>query len=191
MHCNPKNHDLKNGRVVRALAQLCSRSAILSWAVIGCLLAISASAAAADDFLPKQRRVWAADYSTKRLALADADGTLVWETPIQDIHDFWVLPDGNLLFQTSWTQLVEMNRDKKIVWQYDAAKPNRGPVGSSRSTATARSITRSSCTSTSPTRTATRGWSAGWRTGITSSPTKETRPSANTTPRAKSSGNTT
>ncbi len=27
-----------------------------------------------------------------------------WEHPIKDIHDLHVLPNGNILFKTSWTQ---------------------------------------------------------------------------------------
>ncbi len=37
------------------------------------------------------------------------------------MHDFHVLPNGNLLLQTSWTRIVELNpKTKKVVWQYDA-----------------------------------------------------------------------
>jgi hypothetical protein len=71
------------------------------------------------------RRVIAADYSKKRLAVVAADGKVEWETKIRDIHDLHVLPDGHLLFQTSWTNLVEVNpATGEIVWQYDAAKMN-------------------------------------------------------------------
>ena len=70
------------------------------------------------------RRVLAADYSTKRIGIIDKDGKLEWEHPIQDIHDACVLPNGNLLFQTSWTQILEMTPEKKIVWRYDAGKQN-------------------------------------------------------------------
>ena len=44
--------------------------------------------------------------------------------PIRDIHDLHVLPNGNILFQTDWTTIVEMTPERKIVWRYDAAKSN-------------------------------------------------------------------
>jgi outer membrane protein assembly factor BamB len=71
------------------------------------------------------RRVVAADYSKKRLAIIAPDGTVEWETKVRDIHDLHVLPSGNLLFQTSWTILVEVNPTTgELVWQYDAARSN-------------------------------------------------------------------
>ncbi|MEO8427868.1 MAG: PQQ-binding-like beta-propeller repeat protein [Verrucomicrobiota bacterium] len=70
------------------------------------------------------RRVLAADYSTKRIGIIDKDGKLEWEHPIQDIHDAWRLPNGNILFQTSWTQILELTPERKIVWRYDAARQN-------------------------------------------------------------------
>ena len=71
------------------------------------------------------RRVVAADYGKKRLAIVAPDGKIEWEHRINDIHDLHVLPDGQLLFQTSWTKLVEVNPTTgEVVWQYDAAKSN-------------------------------------------------------------------
>jgi outer membrane protein assembly factor BamB len=70
------------------------------------------------------RRVVAGDYEKKRLAVISPDGKVEWEEKIGDIHDLHVLPDGNLLFQTSWTRVVEMTPDHKVAWEYDAAKMN-------------------------------------------------------------------
>lgn len=70
------------------------------------------------------RRLLAADDSTRRLAIIAPDGSLEWETPVTSIHDAWVLPNGNVLFQQGWTKIVEMTRGHKIVWEYDAAKMN-------------------------------------------------------------------
>src|SRR2546421_5884740 len=55
------------------------------------------------------RRLLVADYSTKRIALLAANGKSEWETKINDLHDLHVLPDGNILFQTTWTHLVEVD----------------------------------------------------------------------------------
>ncbi len=70
------------------------------------------------------RRVLAADDSTGRLAIVAPDGSLEWEMKVGAIHDAWVLPDGNVLFQQGWTRIVEVTPDKKTVWEYDAAKSN-------------------------------------------------------------------
>ena len=77
--------------------------------------------------LPTQaedRAVLAADYHKKRIAIINPDGAIHWEHPVRNIHDLHQLPNGNILFQTDWTQLLEMAPDKKLVWSYDAATQN-------------------------------------------------------------------
>jgi len=71
------------------------------------------------------RRVLAADYSTKRIAVVDPAGQVLWEHPIDDIHDLHMLPDGDVLFQTSMTRLLEVDpKTNKVLWEYDAGKMN-------------------------------------------------------------------
>jgi hypothetical protein len=70
------------------------------------------------------RRLLVADDSKQRLAIVAPDGSLEWEAKVGPIHDAWLLPNGNLLFQQSWTKIVEMKPDKTVVWSYDAAKMN-------------------------------------------------------------------
>ena len=72
----------------------------------------------------RPRKVLIGDYSAKALALVNEKGDIEWQTPIRNIHDATRLPNGNLLFQTDWTEIVEMTPDKKIVWKYDAARQN-------------------------------------------------------------------
>lgn len=78
--------------------------------------------------LPAQdeaRRLVVADYSRRRIAIVDAKGKIEWEHKIGDLHDLQPLADGNLLFQTSFTRLVEIDpRTNKVLWEYDAKKSN-------------------------------------------------------------------
>lgn len=80
------------------------------------------------------RLILAADYSTNRIAML-REVTLgkpvtVWEHEIGDIHDLHLLENGNILFQTSWTQLIEIDPDQQqVVWSYDAATQNRAYEG--------------------------------------------------------------
>ncbi|MCH8961759.1 MAG: hypothetical protein IH820_10690, partial [Bacteroidetes bacterium] len=67
--------------------------------------------------------VLAADASKGRIAIVEG-GKVVWEAKIRAIHDLQILDNGNILFQTSWTRLVEMTRDRKVVWKYDSAVMN-------------------------------------------------------------------
>jgi len=67
------------------------------------------------------RRFIAADSSKNRVAIIDEDGTTSWEHKIGPLHDLHVLPGGNVLLQTSWTEVVEVNpASNEIVWHYDA-----------------------------------------------------------------------
>jgi outer membrane protein assembly factor BamB len=91
--------------------------------VAALILALMSVAASSQTGTP--RRIVAADYDKHRLAILSADGKVEWEHRIDDIHDLQVLPNDQLLFQTSWTRVVEMNPTTgEVVWQYDAAKSN-------------------------------------------------------------------
>jgi uncharacterized membrane protein/outer membrane protein assembly factor BamB len=79
------------------------------------------------------RRLWLADASTGRLALLRETALehyeLLFEHPIQQLHDLQVLPDGALLFQTDWQTLVEIDPSSgERRWSYDARRQNR-PAG--------------------------------------------------------------
>lgn len=66
-----------------------------------------------------------ADSSKGRIAIIDAAGKTEWEYKIGPLHDLHVLPDGHVLFQTSWTRIVEVDpKTNKVVWEYDSAKRN-------------------------------------------------------------------
>ena len=72
----------------------------------------------------RPRKVLIGDSSTKTLAIVNEKGDIEWQTPVRNIHDAWKLPDGNILFQVDWNEIVEMTPDRKIVWKYDAARQN-------------------------------------------------------------------
>ena len=71
-----------------------------------------------------RRRVLAADYTKgkRRLYLVDPDGNVLFKHTIRNLHDAHVLPNGNILFQTDWTEIVETDPLGNVVWSYDAQK---------------------------------------------------------------------
>jgi hypothetical protein len=78
---------------------------------------------------PVTRRVLAADRSAGKVAVVAADGKVEWEFPnTHDVHDLWLLPNGNVLTHTSHTTVVEISPEKKVVWKYEA-KPKPGYRG--------------------------------------------------------------
>lgn len=74
---------------------------------------------------PPKHRFIASDSSKQRIAIISEDGSTEWEMKIGPLHDLHVLPNGNILMQTSWTQIVEVEpKTKKTVWEYNSAKQN-------------------------------------------------------------------
>ncbi|MCJ7777414.1 MAG: hypothetical protein MUP16_03780 [Sedimentisphaerales bacterium] len=60
-----------------------------------------------------------ADYSQGKVFIVENNGRVVWEYPAPHSNDLWVLPNGNLLFTTG-NGVLEMTRDKRIVFRYDS-----------------------------------------------------------------------
>src|SRR5215218_7189160 len=64
-----------------------------------------------------------------RVAIVNAKGEVEWEVANRhEVHDLALLPNGNVLMPTAPNTVVEMTRDKKVVWKYEA-KPKEGYKG--------------------------------------------------------------
>jgi hypothetical protein len=64
-----------------------------------------------------------------KVSLVDAKGNVEWEYECRHgSHDIHLLPSGNFLLHTGPTQITEVTRDKKIVWQYEST-PKEGYKG--------------------------------------------------------------
>jgi hypothetical protein len=99
---------------------------LLTLAAFACLSTVSALAGEKPG--ARNYRVIGAD--KKRIAIVNAKGEVEWEVAneAREVHDIAMLANGNVLYQTSYTTVVEMSPDKKIVWQYEA-KPKAGYSG--------------------------------------------------------------
>src|SRR5438477_2389544 len=105
-----------------------------------CFVFLIPMLAASDFSTASARRQKAADHAArdyqvlgadnKHIAIVNATGEVEWEVPnnAPEVHDIQMLSNGNVLFQTSYTTVVEMSRDKKIVWQHES-KPKEGYTG--------------------------------------------------------------
>ena len=92
--------------------------------LLAALASVALSLLAQAEQTGPARRVLAADDSTRKLAIIAPDGSVEWETKVGAIHDAWVLPNGNILYQQGWTRIVEVTPNKQAIWEYDAAKMN-------------------------------------------------------------------
>ena len=59
------------------------------------------------------------DYSQGKVFLVSPQGKVQWEYQAPSCNDLWVLPGGNLLFNTGHG-VKEVNRDKKVVFAYES-----------------------------------------------------------------------
>ena len=67
------------------------------------------------------RRFIASDSSQKRIAIIAEDGSIEWERKTGPLHDLHVLPNGHVLFQDSWTHVLEVDPlSDKTIWEYEA-----------------------------------------------------------------------
>ncbi len=95
--------------------------AVHTW---GILLAGLIAAAAAngeqgsgDIQTGKGHRFAATDFSGHKVFLVSADGKVEWEYRTGSCNDVWVLPNGNVLFNTG-RGVKEVTRKKKVVFDY-------------------------------------------------------------------------
>ena len=66
------------------------------------------------------RRLIAADRSKQTLAAVAPHGEIEWKIPCGQIHDLHLLPNGHLLYQDGWTHIIELDADRRPVWEYNA-----------------------------------------------------------------------
>lgn len=60
-----------------------------------------------------------ADYSQGKVMLVSAAGAIEWEHAAPGCNDLWLLPNGNLLFNTGHG-VRELTRDKQVVFDYQS-----------------------------------------------------------------------
>jgi hypothetical protein len=59
------------------------------------------------------------DYSQGKVFIIARDGKVAWEYQTASCNDLWVLPNGNLLFNTGHG-VKEVSRDKRVVFDYQS-----------------------------------------------------------------------
>lgn len=68
----------------------------------------------------KPRPFVCTDYTQGKVFIVSAAGKVEWEYAASSCNDLWVLPSGNLLFNTG-RGVKEVNREKQIVFEYQGS----------------------------------------------------------------------
>jgi hypothetical protein len=90
---------------------------LLSLAIFAAALAALAQAQPMPLQTGKGHRFACTDYTGRKVFIVSAEGKVEWEYATGSCNDLWVLPNGNLLFNTG-TGVQEVTRDKKVVFDY-------------------------------------------------------------------------
>lgn len=103
-----------------------TRPRFVAAAFVAAVLGAQAVAAAGDSAAqpaPIQsgqgHRFACTDYSQGKVFIVSAEGKVEWEYPAPSGNDLWVLPNGNLLFNTGHG-VQEVTRDKRVVFDYQS-----------------------------------------------------------------------
>lgn len=67
----------------------------------------------------KGHRFACTDYSGGKVFIVNEAGKVEWECPAKSCNDLWVLPNGNLLFNTGHG-VKEVTREKQVVFEYNS-----------------------------------------------------------------------
>jgi hypothetical protein len=68
---------------------------------------------------PAAHRFACTDYTQGKVFIVSADGKVEWEYAAEHCNDLWVLPGGNLLFNTGHG-VKEVTREKQVVFNYES-----------------------------------------------------------------------
>lgn len=87
--------------------------------VIGLCAMLAAGSLFAAEGSGKGHAFACTDYTQGKVFIVSADDKAEWEYPAESCNDLWVLPNGNLLFNTGHG-VREVTRDRKIVFDYQS-----------------------------------------------------------------------
>lgn len=88
--------------------------------VLGPLLLLQAADAPADAPARKSHRFACTDYTQGKVFVVSAEGRVEWEHDAPNCNDLWVLPNGNLLFNTGHG-VREVTPEKQRVFEYESS----------------------------------------------------------------------
>ncbi|TWT62792.1 beta-propeller domain-containing protein [Rubinisphaera italica] len=102
------------------------RTVLLTFFVT-CAFAVTDFANAKDSQV--QHSFLTADSSKQIIAIINEDGLPQWTHKIGPLHDLHLLSNGNVLFQTNWKRIVEVNpATDEVVWEFQAGQGTKKKV---------------------------------------------------------------
>jgi hypothetical protein len=90
-----------------------------SLCVWGSAALLAAGVCADDAPFMQGRRFAAADYTSGKVCIVEADGSVSWTQKAPNSNDLWILPGGSLLFSTG-RGVKEVGRDGAVRFEYQS-----------------------------------------------------------------------
>jgi len=84
------------------------------------LTGVALSTQAAEQPFMTGKRFVAGDYSGKKIALVEADGSISWQHAAPDCNDLWIMPGGSILFTTGHGVKEVEYRTGKVLFEYNS-----------------------------------------------------------------------
>lgn len=94
-----------------------SRTLLLVLSLLPAGVLVAADDAAGPIQTAHGHRFACTDYTQGKVFIVSAEGKVEWEYAAPNCNDLWVLPNGNLLFNTG-RGVKEVTREKKVVFEY-------------------------------------------------------------------------
>ncbi len=102
------------------------RTGLLMWSVALCACALAEEKASQSPNVAASHAFLGTSHALGKIYIMDQAGKIVWDYPVPNPQDVWMLPDGHIL--TTWLHGVkELTLDKKVVWEYTVQSPNEVP----------------------------------------------------------------
>ncbi|MEQ1828286.1 MAG: hypothetical protein ABL921_20165 [Pirellula sp.] len=111
---------MSSSSLVRLGLRVALRGACLFVSILFLMLWLASNGLAQQTGTP--RSFFAADYQKKIAAIVERDNSVSFTKNIRDIHDAQPLASGNWLMQTTFGEVVEVDRRGDTVWQYTPDK---------------------------------------------------------------------
>ena len=105
--------------MMKSLSKLQLLALVLSWGAWVLPLSAEASHASAPKPGSSGHRFACTDYTQGKVFLVSVEGRVEWEYRASSCNDLWVLPNGNLLFNTGHG-VREVTREQQVVFDYQS-----------------------------------------------------------------------
>lgn len=100
--------------------------AVVVFACVVCVVRADSAQPLGGSRAPVSHAFLGTSHALGKIYIRDAEGRTIWDCPVPNPQDVWLLPNGNVL--TTWLHGVrEVTPERKIVWEFEVKESNEVP----------------------------------------------------------------